>query len=208
MTLKRSLEEYLVCDLKPKRRRLAIDAAHDSLDHVNVLDNRISARNAQRSPLLKLPAELRNKIYEMVLCNHNIHVHQESTSPTTIQWIHTVCGKTSDHDKDNMISNSEDVVNVTDQADGSTDMSRALPDLALSGSKKGVHQCDLDGDVSIRDRPYKTKLKPINLALLFTCKQIYSDARLLPYSGNTFIFRRKPEFEAQNFLTYGKQSSH
>ena len=104
-----------------------------------------------------------------------------------------------------MIRKSEEVYNMIDQANGSTDMSRALPDLALPGSKAGIHKCYLDGNASIRDRPYKTKLQPIDLAILFTCKQVYADARLLPYSGNTFIFRREPEFEAQNFLTYGKQ---
>ncbi|KAH5746207.1 hypothetical protein HBI18_001890 [Parastagonospora nodorum] len=59
----------------------AIDGALDGQDlSVNHMNTKISSRNQKVSPLLHLPAELRNKIYEYVLSDYKIQVEYVDTS--------------------------------------------------------------------------------------------------------------------------------
>ncbi|OCL10800.1 hypothetical protein AOQ84DRAFT_336894 [Glonium stellatum] len=90
-----------------------------------------SERNAQESPLLKLPGELRNKIWNYVLGDRTLHIE------------HT-----------------------------------AANDLTAEG-----------------ERPRDLTNRGLSLCCLRVCRQIYTEARHLPYSSNTFAFRNTSTYQ-------------
>ena len=49
------------------------------------------------------------------------------------------------------------------------------------------------GQVSCSNRYCLDRKEPINLSLLRTCRTIYSEASVMPYSGNTFKFANESE---------------
>lgn len=126
--------------------------------------------NSQNSPLLSLPAEIRNRIYSLVLGGNSIHIVFLSVSyrPDRIQ--HTLCrAEMSD-----------------------ADFVRAYK---ADGDMEDPKDCEVRHDRCVPKGEWwmPSDMPKLSLALLRTCRQIYKEAALLPYAENEFIFG--PRFE-------------
>ena len=122
------------------------------------------------SRFLKLPPEIRNKVYRLILCGNDIHVdsvHRKGAGPEV--W-HRVCAASlRDHDLAN---------EVTDEIRARRLSGGLFP--VLWSPNYVVRHCHcLD---IWRDRGY------LSLDVLLVCKQIYYEAALAPYWGNSFLF--------------------
>ena len=121
--------------------------------------------NAQQSPLLRLPAEIRNRIYELVLGGKRIHVRPREDGRPTVCKINL-----ADKDMGDLVdAHQSDVAN-----------NRKAP------TKGWIARHEACVDHRGQDLP----VEPFCLSLLQACKQIHHEAALLPYQLNTFVFPR------------------
>ncbi|KAF2094749.1 hypothetical protein NA57DRAFT_60167 [Rhizodiscina lignyota] len=116
-------------------------------------------RNALESPLLRLPAEVRMQIWKYVYSGHVVDV-EENRKPNTrrLVFAHNIC-------------NSDPLCTIT----------KLFRDIAAGRRVRVTSNenisCALQG-----------KRGRLRFALFFVCRQIYREARLLPYSENAFFF--------------------
>ena len=122
------------------------------------------------SRFFKLPPEIRNKVYRLILCGNDIHVdsiHREGAGP---EFWHRICAAPlRDHDL---------AKEVSDEIRAGRCNGGLFP-VRWSSSYVVRHCHCLD---ILRDGGYLT------LDILLVCKQIYSEAALAPYWGNNFLF--------------------
>ncbi|KAI9707800.1 MAG: hypothetical protein M1836_000762 [Candelina mexicana] len=120
--------------------------------------------NARASPLLNLPPELRNYIYELVLGGRLVHILGES-SFFQQKFDHCVC--------DNEVS---------EQAiyEESMEMIEDCPYTSR------VDSCDERHEGCHED--FYEELGRIDPTILLTCRQVYQEARFIPFATNTFSF--------------------
>lgn len=124
-------------------------------------------QNATDSPLLRLPPELRNRIWCMVLGGKTIHVNYMpsywSITDGTPRAVHSICQTSTD-----------DHVFAAD-----------IKALEFEEEFTFVHyedrhqKCQLWG-------PCTRPLDDLHLGVLQVCRQIHQEAALLPYQDNTF----------------------
>ncbi|QDS73082.1 hypothetical protein FKW77_000145 [Venturia effusa] len=121
-----------------------------------LVPHRSTLQNTQNSlsPLLRLPAEIRNQIYDLVLGNNSLHVYACKTTGgkgTAKANYYTCTVPHSDQNHESGLQHPEW-------------LKQHLP-------------CFTPGSARLPD-----------LGLMFTCRQIYAETRLLPYSANEFMF--------------------
>lgn len=146
-----------------------------SLSNCNTDASSSTDLNAQQSPLLHLPAEIRNRIYELVLGGNRLHL-----SPRRDNWDHcykpTICGV----DPDN-----EDIKEVFQAFyNGDTGAERMDP------QNLSFHELHEDCKRRTIDWSICKPSDYLSLSLLRVCRQIHQEAALLPFSLNTFITTR------------------
>lgn len=109
-----------------------------------------SRQNQSSSPLLRLPGELREYIYELAL--GHLHIH-----------ISTRLGR-----------------NPLEQRD----------DIRIFSYRAAPEHCMSD---NLYHRTHYTA--KLSIQLIYTCRQIYEEAKLLPYSLNVFSFSKEVAFD-------------
>lgn len=151
-----------------------------------------SARsNAEQSSLLKLPVELRLRIYELLLTGNSIHILMRYTSLTTVELHHVIC-QFPDLETDLYAPSAQ----APEAKDPPTAVTEEYEDLHSSCHEKSnrltlalraVREPNRAADLRIRAEDDQ-----LSLHFLATCRQIWFEAhklaRGLVYSGNTFSF--------------------
>lgn len=136
--------------------------------------NDIRARQNAESPLLRLPLELKTKIYEYVCGGQTIHTicerHHRSLSHRLC------CAVLSEMEAQQKFDTSEAVWYASETAD------RHLRCGAQITYKYGCPTCTSHTE----DWSFPTKTLETNV--LRCCRQIYLEAKLVPYYANTFSF--------------------
>lgn len=116
-------------------------------------------RNSQESPLLKLPAEIRNQIWTYALGGKVIDVADTPKSMSRrLSYAHNLC-------------NGDSLCTITRFF---ADVSAQRRVRASSGNGIG---CALQG-----------KKGRLRFSLFFVCRQVYGEVKLLPYAENVFFF--------------------
>lgn len=121
----------------------------------------ISTLNEHTSPLLRLPAELRTRIFEAAFGGNTIHV---SAGPRDFRV--RICNHAGDYD---------DVE------------CRAVMVDTQMGVRKDANKRVPNHEKCLGRRRSHTSTK-ISLPLLLTCRQLYHESCLLPFSKNRFVF--------------------
>ncbi|OCL03183.1 hypothetical protein AOQ84DRAFT_442893 [Glonium stellatum] len=137
-----------------------------------------SASNAVASPLLRLPAELRNRIYELVIGGQMIHIHA----------VRCLCKEPKKYVVKYFIGCSTCKLKKSEFEIHSrwlhSNRSNSLDTWEHRHEKCEALFCNMNG----------SRTRIFDLSLLRTCKQLYYETRLLPYSTNTFSFRSPKAF--------------
>ena len=148
-----------------------------------------------QSPLLGLPAELRNQIYELVLGGELLHVDQDIYGFNI-----TICQSQSAE-----MNAYKRFLNPSIDERAKIHGKYSLEDYFTVGDEYHVDPC------SSRHNPkgcYNFKTPSLHLSLLRVCKQIYDETRLVPYSANTFGFESSDVFNLYiSTLTPSKRSA-
>lgn len=131
-------------------------------------------KNATDSPLLRLPPELRNRIWSLVLGGKTIHVEFSfRPRPKRLVICHHVC-KSALNERNFALS-----LKTNFGRDENYENSFALRH----------SQCFGAVDDENRD------LNRLHLGVLQVCRQIHKEAALLPYKENTFAFQTMRDME-------------
>jgi len=130
-----------------------------------------SQANQINSRLLRLPREIRDVIYAFALGGNHIH--------SRVQW---------ESIEQNPRPTPPGAVSPASTRYNQNPYRRIVVHSAAAA--------ELLSDNLTRRCPYSHK---ISLALLFTCRQVYSETLLLPYSLNIFSFGSEPSYDA--FMT-------
>lgn len=119
------------------------------------------------SPLTRLPAELREIIYALVLGGNDIHVsiHRTGGKPA----FSTCTENTSHHDI---------ITSLKQRNDGDFNFPQQLDH----------YNCATHAAGPALPRPVR-----LNTSLLLTCREVYEEAVLVPWKANTFIFSSFPD---------------
>lgn len=120
------------------------------------------ATNSNASPLMRLPAEIRNRIYREVLAANTIHLEPGSGSSKVE---HHVC---------RAVTNDFDEAKRLQSQHGQGVVQR--------------YDARHAGCQSTSAQVVKPQLNRLSLSILQTCREIHQEAALLAYSDNTFTF--------------------
>ncbi|KAL1587615.1 hypothetical protein WHR41_03522 [Cladosporium halotolerans] len=127
--------------------------------------------NETKSPLLRLPAELRNMIWEDVLSFTTIHIYEDEWKGLKS----SICrSKYNDH-----------TYGTADDRTLDSPNSSSTPHQHWNDSYRTQHHptCRLDTTAAAPSAP-----SPPNLSLLATCSAIHAETALLPFALNTLSF--------------------
>ena len=138
------------------------------IDHTD--DSRATANS--QNPFLRLPQELKNRIYELVLGEQLLHVKRD--------W--TVCS-TKNFIKEQRFTNQICSSQTSEEDALDCFKSQKGGNLFVDGIELRHLNCYPSKDKSSSYFPDR-----MNINLLHTCRQIYNEARFIPYSTNTFSF--------------------
>ncbi|OCL03702.1 hypothetical protein AOQ84DRAFT_392084 [Glonium stellatum] len=141
-----------------------------------------------QSPLLDLPAELRNRIYEFVLGGELLHVYRSSYRDTGFHI--TICQSQSaeaNSYKRFMDPSIDERAKITSKYTRKV----SLQNYFTVGDEYYVDPCS---SRHTRGECYNAGNPSLDLSLLRVCKQIYYEARLVPYSTNAFGFQSADTF--------------
>lgn len=137
-----------------------------------------SATANSLTPLLRLPQEIKNHIYELVLGGNLLHIKWGKTAVER-DVIHSTKEGVEDQRFTNEIccaeTSEEDTQYYFNVEDGST--------ILVQDTELRHWNCNHSDHRDSSFAPHK-----MNINLLHTCRQIYNEARLIPYSTNTFSF--------------------
>ncbi|KAK5128736.1 hypothetical protein LTR85_000069 [Meristemomyces frigidus] len=122
--------------------------------------------NATSSPLLRLPPEIRNRIWRYVFGGNEVLIVSPDGSSGSIR--HSLCHL------DNTMQEEASLIRSDDQL--------------IRHSHQARHQSCLDWT-----RPRRPAL---SLMALQACRQLHKEARLLPYHDNSFVFDSAAGLEA------------
>jgi len=184
----------------PKAYTLQVD---DSLLEIR------SRENAENSPLLRLPPELRIKIFEYVLGGHTIHVEQLSQTASVALRKHNVWVSLGLYNELCQSAESEDEAYKRFQ-DPSQDSSKAHTTFFAPKNRRDLGRNYYVEPWSTRHlacgrepNPRRLRLEleswlqrpRFSCAALRTCRQIYAETRCIAYAQNTFCFRSASSFQ-------------
>ena len=127
-----------------------------------------SNENATESPLLRLPAEIRNRVYGYVLGGKTLHIIKYHKSPSKVVFRYNTCRlpEADSHQADCVRENGSENTSF---------------DYIKYHEAQG---CRFAG----RDRFNTGRL---DIQLLRVCRQIHREAALIPYTMNTFSFNEE-----------------
>lgn len=128
--------------------------------------------NAQQSPLLRLPAEIRNRIYELVLGGNRVHISPRK-DPWGNRYRPVICGVHPDNE------DIEEDYKTNGRLD-SDDERLNPPKLAFDQTHRRCIDRQLDWSIC-GSSDY------LSLSLLRVCRQTHQETALLPFSLNTFV---------------------
>lgn len=142
---------------------------------------------SQESPLLSLPAEIRNQIFEYVLGNKTVHVWGAVQGSMKLR-------------ADRKLRRSVCLREETEQDDAGWLKTRVKHETAATEqpSYDARHSsCKVRCSSAKEPRvPKEATTDKMNLGLLLSCRQIHNEACLLPYQNNTFSFVSIIDLEA------------
>lgn len=118
-------------------------------------------RNATESPLLLLPAEVRNQIYSLTLGGHTIHVFDRSRGRASV---YAICVEHEHH---------REMAESVGREEGSRPNVYATYSLRHLGCKRNT---------------FPTFHTAVQLHLLRVCRQMHQEAALIPYAENKLTF--------------------
>lgn len=162
------------------------------------------ARPGELPPFLSIDPELSNQIYELVLGGNTLHIGVSKFNPSStedaarpLRFAHIVC----------LINTEETPLDATTKI-----IHHELCKLGAAVTYESKHRCCLDildakawtgqsfdscgiqitcsesSRAAAHEKNHETKPWHISLALLRVCRQVYHEARLIPYAVNTFDF--------------------
>ncbi|KAI6854317.1 hypothetical protein KC338_g9317 [Hortaea werneckii] len=171
------------------------DETNGRLNVVDIASSR--ARNNRDSPFLRLPPEIRNRIYDFCLGKSVIHIStttcekaergsyskselhgtvKASPSPLFVKFVHVICDRSVDAER-NIWGNSED----TNQ-----------PEVPSYYAYYARHsQCT----EALKCGQKKRATHSLPMSLIRACRDIHREASLIPYANNTFAFGNVAELE-------------
>lgn len=193
---------------KPRRR-------NDSRSASDYIFNGLQQLNATQSPLLRLPAELRNKIYKLVFGGYLIHVEHAEVRPGTgdkrleelFDLSHLglsfrdkvlryyICKSSLTEDDAYQRSKDASLNEQTPFKPNHMDMQNywRMGDRFHIDSCKDRHEyCIPDAPVTARMFTHLNKI--LNLDVTRVCRQIHDETRLLPFYLNIFAFQQATGF--------------
>ncbi|KAN0102837.1 hypothetical protein V8E51_011150 [Hyaloscypha variabilis] len=164
---------------RPKKRKLiqAFTAPKDKNTKA------ILKTNATNSPLLRLPQELRNKIWGYVLGNQLIHIglrewHQRYTSKLTNPHLYnTICQSSITERKAYELSKT--LKNVQ-----TTSMKPEEAKILLCGDRHAACYAD----IAVKSCDNTFTLRGLDVSALTVCRQVYVDANPILWATNTWSF--------------------
>lgn len=152
-------------------------------------DDQSIQRNALTSPLLKLPGEIREKIFSLVVGHQLIHLLY---FPTLEKFRHTICTAAASEDEA-----YEEFMNGHTPSGGSavfhsvTFKKRHV--YCKSWVNENEHFLHADYRSLSRLMTMEERRKPtLNLSILGACRQMYEEANVLLWTTNTFSFEDPP----------------
>ncbi|KAI7081661.1 hypothetical protein KC356_g8975 [Hortaea werneckii] len=189
-------------DVKPRpRKRATLAGSHHSLDSVR----HIQEQNNRDSPFLRLPPEIRNRIYELALGNNVIHIGTKQCGKTDrgsyserelfrnvdfasryVKLVHVVCSGAVDAEKV-IYRSSKD--SSQPPAPHYTVRHKHCHEVLRGGQPSNP---ELAGHVS-------QNTHHLNTGLTRVCRDIHREAALIPYANNSFAFQSG--FELDLFVT-------
>ena len=137
-------------------------------DHTDDSRSTVNSQN----PFLRLPQELKNRIYELVLGEQLLHVKRDWTTSTTKKFI-----------KEQRFTNQICSSQISEKGALDCFKTQKGSNLFVDGIELRHSNCYPSKDKSSSYSPDR-----MNINLLHTCRQIYNEARFIPYSTNTFSF--------------------
>ncbi|KAI9722963.1 MAG: hypothetical protein M1812_001412 [Candelaria pacifica] len=142
---------------------------------VSAATKKVMRSNAYGSPLLKLPPEIRNYIYELVLGGQLVHIEYRSERRTVgRELFHRICGSTESEQATYKLFNEESENEASEDEDEDED----VPYMSRADSCEERHsECHWGGSEDS---------ERIDTTILLTCRQVYYEARFIPFSTNTF----------------------
>ncbi|KAI7279012.1 hypothetical protein KC345_g5587 [Hortaea werneckii] len=178
-------------DVKPRpRKRATLAGSHHSLDRVR----KIQERNNRDSPFLRLPPEIRNRIYNLALGNKVIHIGTRECDKTArgsypdrelyrnvhlahgyVKLVHVVCSGAVDAEE-RIYRSSKDFSQPS------------APYYAVR--HENCHEVLHEGqpsDPELAGRMSQNK-DSLPIGLTRVCRDVHREAALIPYANNTFAF--------------------
>lgn len=153
----------------------------------------IIQRNASTSPLLKLPGEIREMIFSLVVGHQLIHLLY---LPTQGRFRHTVCTATTSEDEayeEFMTGHGHIPANDSAQFYSITFKERHVH--CKSWSREDNRFFDAEQQRLFRLMSADERRKPmLDLSILGVCRQIYEEANVLLWTTNTFSFEDTTTF--------------
>ncbi|RMY19127.1 hypothetical protein D0867_04873 [Hortaea werneckii] len=183
---------YADADIESRpRKRATLAGSHRSLDSVR----QVQEQNNRDSTFLRLPPEIRNRIYDLALGNKVIHIGtrecgktERGSYPTRelyrnvhsshryVKLVHVVCNGTVD---------AEEVIYRS-----SKDSSQiSAPYYAVRHEE--CHEVLHEGQSSDPDLAGQMRENThiLSMGLTQVCRDIHREAALIPYANNTFAFK-------------------
>lgn len=185
------------------------------------------------SNFLNLPGELRNLIYEHALCGHNIHIKALIQTGIRVDELELPCRKNKvfiQPSPKNPTSSLEytrfrrTVCQAPDHFSQAHEESKLVPEPDKNGTIKYAQSepdtkihCDCRARLTATRKQYRTSYQKnpehgsrhfprcLPLALLATCRTVYNEACLLPFTGNTFSFDTTDHLTKFTSLALSKQ---
>lgn len=143
-------------------------------------------RNASTSPLLKLPGELREKIFSLVVGHQFIHLIY---IPARGIYRHTICTATVSEDEAYEEFMTGTRIPSDDSADYHSVTFRQRHKHCKSWDRENERFYDEEQRRLFRLTTAEERRKPmLDLRILGACRQMYEEANLLLWTTNTFSF--------------------
>jgi hypothetical protein len=185
-----SLEEYLnprraclwknfkALDHTPQQQMDYFPATNNTtelldLSHPSESQQATSLRNAQMSQFLRLPAEIRERVFSYLLGGESIHV---MLGPPKNK--HYYVAEESRYRLD-ICSRTEAFTEVDPSTPRARELMAKTPNEDPPFTRRHVRCCIKPSQYSVH--------QALDLDLLLTCRQIYREACLLPFKNNTFV---------------------
>ncbi|KAI7223785.1 hypothetical protein KC343_g3187 [Hortaea werneckii] len=185
------------------RKRATLAASHHTPPSVR----QIQARNNRDSPFLRLPPEIRNRIYDLALGNRVIHVTTKECSKTDygaypggrlfrrilgphnhyVKFLHVVCHEPVDAEE-LIYRNSMDLSQPKAPCYGS----RHKDCYSLIGYSPALG--DQPENTNCADRR-KQATQGLTMGLTRVSRDIHRETALIPYANNTFSFHKCAEMD-------------